>query len=69
MEITSVTDNIYDVGSTFLKQITTGKLKVNRSETIKLSYTLPLGKTASGKYVIIVIYADNTVVQAQVPFP
>jgi hypothetical protein len=59
-------DNAYDEGDTFLKKVAAGKLKVNASKTIKLTYKLqlPLGNTASGKYVIAVVDADNTVVEA-----
>jgi len=57
-------DNTYDEGDTFLKKVAAGKLKVNGSKTIKLTYKLPLNNTASGKYVIAVVDADNTVVEA-----
>jgi len=59
-------DNAYDEGDTFLKKVQVGKIKANRSKTIKLSYKLklPLGNTASGKYIMAVIDADNTLVEA-----
>lgn len=58
-------DNAYDKGDAFLEKVRVRKIKVNRSERIKLTYELklPLGSTASGKYIIAVVDADNTVVE------
>jgi hypothetical protein len=55
-------NNSYDEADTFLKQVSTGKLKVNASKSIKLTSKLP--GNALGKYVIAVINADNTAVEA-----
>lgn len=57
-------DNTYDGGDTFLKQVATGKIKKGKSKNRTLSYSFPLGVTVSGKYIIAVIDADNTVVEA-----
>jgi len=58
-------DNVYNQGTdTFLKQVATGCLRTEKSETRTLSYNFPMGETASGKYIIAVIDADNTVVEA-----
>ena len=48
----------------FLKQVSIGKLKAGGSKTKKLSYSLPSGGSASGKYVIAVIDADNILTEA-----
>lgn len=52
-------DNAYDAGDTFLKQVASGTVKVGKSVNKKLSYALPSGVTASGKYVIAVLDADD----------
>ncbi len=58
------TDNAYDTNDTFLKQVATGKVKVNKPKTKKLSYSFPIGQSASGQYVIAVIDADNTITES-----
>jgi hypothetical protein len=55
------TDNTYNAGDTFLKQVATGKVKVNKPKTKKLSYSFQTGQSASGQYVIAVIDADNAI--------
>jgi ribosomal protein S6 len=58
-------DEIYDGSDTFLKEVSTGKkMKVGKIKNKKLKYKLPIDETASGKYVIAVIDADNTVTEA-----
>jgi hypothetical protein len=54
-------DNAYDEGDTFVKQVASGTVRVGKSVNKKLSYTLLSGVTASGKYVIAVLDADDTV--------
>jgi hypothetical protein len=55
-------DDIYDGGDTFLKEVSTGKkMKVGKIKNKKLKYKLPLGETATGKYVIAVLDADNSI--------
>ena len=54
-------DEKFDAGDISLKQIATGKIKVGGSKAIKLTYSFPLGETASGKYIIAVIDPDNIV--------
>ena len=48
----------------FLKEIKTGKLKAGKSKKMSLSYNFPSGVSASGKYIIAVIDADNSVLEA-----
>ena len=57
-------DGNYNEGvDTFLKKVSTGKIKVGADKTVKLSYSLPTGQNASGKYAIAVIDADDTIVE------
>jgi len=57
-------DGNYDEGAdTFLKKVSTGKIKVGASKTKKLSATLVTGITASGKNIVAVIDADHAVVE------
>ncbi len=57
-------DTQYDEGSdTFLKQIVAGRIKAGKSKTKILHYSFPVGETASGKYLIAVMDADNTVME------
>ncbi|NWF76913.1 MAG: Ig-like domain-containing protein, partial [Nitrospirae bacterium] len=58
------TDNTYDSQDTFLKQVATGKVKVGKPKTKKLSYSFSSGQSASGQYVIAVIDADNTITES-----
>ncbi|MFZ3137525.1 MAG: DUF1566 domain-containing protein [Thermodesulfovibrionales bacterium] len=57
-------DGIHDGGDSFLKEIKTGTLKVGKSKSMSLSYVLPAGISATDKYIIAVIDADNTVMEA-----
>ncbi len=54
-------DSTYDNSDKFLKQVSTGKVKVVKDKNKKLSYTFPLGESATGKYVIAIIDASNIV--------
>jgi hypothetical protein len=57
-------DNIYDLGDTFLKEMTVGKrMKAGKIKNKKLKYKMPYDVTANGKYIIAVIDADNSVVE------
>jgi subtilase family serine protease len=56
-------DAAYDAGDTFLKQISTGTLKVGKSKKMNLSYSLLSGVSAIDKYIIAVIDADNSVLE------
>ncbi|NWF76100.1 MAG: choice-of-anchor D domain-containing protein [Nitrospirae bacterium] len=58
------TDNIYNAGDTPLKQVSTGKVKVDKNKEKKLSYSFSSGQSASGQYVIAVIDADNEIVES-----
>jgi hypothetical protein len=53
--------NSYQNGDTQLKSVSTGKLKAGKGKTIGLSYNLPRGQSASGKYVIGFIDQDNLI--------
>jgi len=57
-------DGTYNEGDTLLKQVSSGKLKKAASRDVTLSYNFPPGGTASGKYLIAVIDADNTVTES-----
>ena len=56
-------DETYNGGDTLLKSLSGGKIKAGRSKIITLSYSFSSGGTASGKYIIGVIDADNTVLE------
>ena len=47
----------------FLKQVATGTIKAGKSKTKTLSYSFTPGDTASGKHVIAVIDAYNTITE------
>ena len=57
-------DGVYHEGNSFLKEAKTGTLKVGKSKSISLSYSFPSGVSATDKYIIAVIDADNTVMEA-----
>ncbi|MEW6584249.1 MAG: M4 family metallopeptidase [Nitrospirota bacterium] len=57
-------NNVYEPGDFYLKEFATGKIKKDKSKSKPVSYGLPLGSTASGKYVIAVIDGDNAVAEA-----
>jgi subtilase family serine protease len=55
-------DGKYNEGvDIYLNQVATGTIKAGKSKTRTLSYNFSTGETASGKYVMAVIDADNTV--------
>ncbi len=57
-----VSDNtIYDSADTFLKRVSTGKVKAGASKTKKLSYSFEVGESATGRYIVALIDADNAV--------
>jgi len=51
-------------GAGYLKRISTGKIKVGGNKLIKISYSLPKGQSASGKYLLAVIDPDDTLVES-----
>jgi streptogramin lyase len=58
-------DGQYDEGiDKFLKQVATGTVKAGKNMIKTLSYSFPLGEMASGKYIIVVIDANNTVTES-----
>jgi hypothetical protein len=56
-------DNIFDDADTLLKQKSVTNIKAGESLDKSLKYTFPYGETVTGKYIIAVIDADNTVVK------
>ena len=57
-------DNIYDLGDTFMKEMSVGKrMKAGKIKNKKLKYKMPYDVTATDKYIIAVIDADNSVVE------
>ena len=54
-------DNTFSADDTFLKQISAGRLKKGTTKKITLSANLPIGVTASGKYVIAVVDPKNDI--------
>lgn len=54
-------DSVLDGDDTALKEVAVGALKPGKSQSKNLSYSLPLGESATGRYVIAVIDADNSV--------
>jgi len=57
-------DGMYDGGDTYLKKVSTGKIKAGKSQKKTFSYSFKTGISTSGKYVIVVLDADNQVVEA-----
>jgi DNA-binding beta-propeller fold protein YncE len=57
-------DAYIDGTDIFLRQVATGSVKMGTSKSKVLSHSLPVGETASGKYIIAVIDADNTVTES-----
>jgi uncharacterized repeat protein (TIGR02543 family) len=57
-------DGIYDGGDTYLKKVSTGKVKAGKSQKKTISYSFKTGFSTSGKYVIAVLDADGQVVEA-----
>jgi subtilase family serine protease len=57
-----LSDNaVIDEGDILLKQVSSGKIKEAKNKNKSFSHSFSYGETASGKYVIAVIDADNTV--------
>jgi hypothetical protein len=56
-------DSTYDGGDTLLKQVATGKITMGKSMKKTFSYSFPYGVSISGKYIIALIDADNTVIE------
>jgi hypothetical protein len=55
----------YNEGTTtLLKEVTIGTIQIGKSKTKTFNYSLPLGETATGKYIIAVIDAIKTVTKA-----
>jgi|GEM_PF-3467746 len=54
-------DENWDSGDSLLKQVAVGSLKPGKSKMRKLSYSLPLGESAQGKYVIAWIDATEAI--------
>jgi len=57
-------DGIYDVADTYLKKVSTGKVKAGKSQKKAFSYIFKTGFSRSGKYVIALLDADGQVVEA-----
>jgi hypothetical protein len=56
-------DPSFDQGDILLKQLASGIVKANKNKIKKLSYAFPLNETASQKFLIAVIDADNAVAE------
>ena len=54
-------DAMYDEGDRFLRKTSTGVVKAGKSKNKSLSGSFPVGISATGKYIIAVIDAGNTV--------
>jgi hypothetical protein len=54
----------FENSDTFLKQVATGKIKAGKSKDRTISYSFKAGNSATGKYIIAVIDAGNTVAEA-----
>ena len=57
-------DDVYGGGDTFLKQVSSVTVKAGKSSGMKISFTLPSGVTATNKYIIALIDADNKIIEA-----
>ena len=56
-------DGSYDISDTLLKQFSSGIIKGKNSRNKNVNCTIPAGMTATGKYVIALLDADNTVAE------
>jgi hypothetical protein len=56
-------DGIYDAGDQFLTKFGTGELAWGKGKGFSFSYKLPVGETATGRYVIAVVDINNKVVE------
>jgi len=54
-------NNTYEEGDMLLKSFSKGKLKPGKSKKINVSYNLPRGQSASGKYIIGFIDQSNVI--------
>jgi hypothetical protein len=54
----------FDSSDTFLKKVSTVKIKAGKSKDTSVSYSFPKGSSAAGKYIIAVIDAGHTVGEA-----
>ena len=57
-------DSVVDSADKLFKKFATGKIKAGKSKNTSISYSLPVGTTATGKYVIAQIDANNVIVEA-----
>ena len=57
-------DSVVDSSDKLFKKVATGKIKSGKSKNTSISYSLPVGTSATGKYVIAQIDANNAVVEA-----
>ena len=53
----------YDPNDSAIKTVSTGKLRVGKSRTIRFSYNLTLGQSTSNKFVIAVIDKDDLIAE------
>ncbi|MFA6056194.1 MAG: CARDB domain-containing protein [Thermodesulfovibrionales bacterium] len=56
-------NSAFESSDTFLKQTSTGKIKAGKSKNTSISYSFKPGDSATGKYIIAVIDAGNTVAE------
>ena len=56
-------DNIFDGGDSFLKNVSTGKIKIDKSKIKTLSYSFAAGTSLTGKYIIAVLDSDNQITE------
>jgi hypothetical protein len=56
-------DGIYDAGDRYLKKFGTGVLLWGNSKGFSFSYKLPVGETATDRYVIAVLDINNKIVE------
>jgi len=56
-------DNTYSTGDELLKKVATGKVPTGSEKRKVLAYTFPVGKSASGKYIIAVIDPMDTIAE------
>jgi hypothetical protein len=57
----SSSDPIFDSNDTFLKQVSTGKVKVERSKFRTLAFNFQKGTTIEGKFILAVLDANETI--------
>lgn len=54
-------DDVFGDSDIFLKSVSTGAIKFGKSKSKTLSYSFPLGDSATRKYIIAVIDADENI--------